>query len=729
MSVSLIFKNPVSEYKRDLNPVGGYIEDMAFYISRMTGCSVDYAREFVKTQIKSTGKLPITNPNVHYLERKNYEDREECQGSLLSYLHDTVRRGDILAPTLTTYVSPKEKESVLRQSINTGLKSRSKKKKAKFVHEQLMNQYLKANDAANAQKERFLFLLNDALEKVEKIRNNSYSGAYISKSTPLNNKTSHAALTSTCRSTSGYGNANNEKIIAGNRHYFHPHIVMDNLITISRLTNLKLVEQVVEKYRLHYPSTEDVMRVVAYSAKLYWNTVVNKDWMAKIQALVEKLTPIEKAAFCYVSDLYHIRIFNDEFMRTFIGRLSSKVTTQMSHTEAKDVIKHAPESFVYLAMAICATEATGVPSIRSIEDTPAYLTIAATAKNIIDTITDYADFIRAFFVTDNMPVSMAHFPESMRRIALVSDTDSTIFTVQDWTLWFTGSYATTPMSESVDSTMIFLTSETITHILAKMSKNMGVEDEHLHTIAMKNEFKFRTFTPTQIAKHYFADIIIQEGNVYEKTKSEIKGVNLKTIKIPAEVLNDATALMNDVMKAVSTNQQILLADVLKRVADMERSVHASLLKGDTRFFRAGRIADKTAYSLPPDQSPYQHHTLWNEVFAPSYSVCPPPPYPVINATLNLSSPAKIKAWTDTFEDRLLAERFLKYMERNGKKAYGTFVIPRPMLDVHGLPKECLGQLRIRELIYRATSIYYLILDSLGVGIHNPKLTRLYMDEF
>lgn len=730
MSGNLIFTKPLTEYKRDLNPIKAYVEDMTFYIRKMTSCSESYARDFVKSQIKSTGKLPLHNPTVVYAERIDYADRFEKTGTLLQYLGETVRDKHILAPTLTTYVHPSERESVLRKSIRTGLQSRSKKKKIKFVHEQLRNKYLEAKDEVNAKIENFLYLLNDALEKVEKIRNNSYSGAYISKSTPLTNKTSHAALTSTCRATSGNANANNEKFIAGNRHYFHPNIVMDNLITISRLTDLKKLEQVMEKYNLYYPSDRDVLEVIVYSTKLYWNPRQNTVWMRQIHDLIHKLSPVEKAAFCYVSDFYHIREYNEDFVRTFLTKLSAKVTDPtMTVTRATEIAKKVPESFLNLGMYICAVEAEGANNFWELKGTPGYLVIAATVEHLYQVLIDYTDFIQAVFVTENMPVSMAHFPESMRRIALVSDTDSTIFTVQNWIKWFTGSYAVSPTADAIDSTMIFLASETITHILAQMSKNMGVDDADLQVIGMKNEFKFITFTPALLAKHYFANIIFQESNIYKETKPEIKGVNLKTKRIPTEVLKDATNLMNELMDAVAKNKLIFLKDVLKRIANMERSIYASLLKGDTRFFVSGRIADKNGYTVGPTESPYQHYIFWNEVFAQSYSVCPPPPFKTINATLNLSSPAKIKAWADTFEDRLLAERFLQYIERNGKKAFGTFVIPRPMLDVHGLPKECINQLQLRELVYRASGIYYYILDTFGVSIINKRLTRLAMDEY
>ena len=111
---------------------------------------------------------------------------------------------------------------------------------------------------------------------------------------------------------------------------------------------------------------------------------------------------------------------------------------------------------------------------------------------------------------------MVYFPDSIRRSAITSDTDSTIFTVQDWVIWHKGkvefSEGATALATSV---VIYLHRKTITHVLARMSANFGIETERIHQIAMKNEFKFDVFVPTQVAKHYYALISCQEGNVFD----------------------------------------------------------------------------------------------------------------------------------------------------------------------------------------------------------------------
>ena len=49
---------------------------------------------------------------------------------------------------------------------------------------------------------------------------------------------------------------------------------------------------------------------------------------------------------------------------------------------------------------------------------------------------------------------------------------------------------------------------------------------------MKNEYKFDVFVPTQVAKHYYASIGCQEGNLYKAQEPEIKGVHLKSSNAP-----------------------------------------------------------------------------------------------------------------------------------------------------------------------------------------------------
>ncbi len=120
--------------------------------------------------------------------------------------------------------------------------------------------------------------------------------------------------------TSGSGNANNEKLLSGNRHYFKPIIVINNIISITQNIDEAKWQAVITKYNLHVPSVQDVINAIEYSTDLYWQSTIH---MTEIRRLVMVLTPVQRAAFLYTGDLHHVRVHNDAFMRKFITELAA----------------------------------------------------------------------------------------------------------------------------------------------------------------------------------------------------------------------------------------------------------------------------------------------------------------------------------------------------------------------------------------------------------------------
>lgn len=135
--------------------------------------------------------------------------------------------------------------------------------------------------------------------------------------------------------------------------------------------------------------------------------------------------------------------------------------------------------------------------------------------------------IKVLLVSDVMPSSVANLPNVIRRNAITSDTDSTIFTAQDWLRWYSGKISFEEQTVNIGHAVAFLTSASITHILAKMSANMGVAKDQLHQYQMKSEYYFPVFALTSRAKTYFAHVGAQEGQVFVEPDLEVKGSVLK----------------------------------------------------------------------------------------------------------------------------------------------------------------------------------------------------------
>lgn len=699
------------EYKRDLDMMGHYVSQAGLYLSTMTGKPREVCEEYVRRQVQADGRFPIHDPKVMITVREKNGDRRSAQANMSKYLEAAVGREALISPTFTTYVSPKLEVSNLSRYIEGNIVKRGMAKKAMFK--------------AEADEDHLLYAIKKVEQKGRKLGNNGVSGTHCTPSTPLYNPSAHATLTSTCRTTSGYGNANNEKFLAGNRHYFNRDIVINNIVSICDNVNYNDLEYVVKRYQFHVPTADEVMGVIEYSARLYfWNS----EWFSNIRSLVDRLTDLQRCAFVYVGDAYHLSKFNRGFMDAFLNRLSARIEAE--HPQAEDVLKKAPDNYLNLAHQICFTEMVGISprNYKEIAGTPKWHTLASTVENIAKTIHDHYDLIQTLWMTDNIPASVSHFPSSVRRTALTSDTDSTIFTVQDWVDEFGDGKPFSQKSRSIFATVVFLTSSTIRHVLAIMSANFGIAEEKRFKISMKSEFSFDIFTPTQLGKHYFAAISCQEGLVKKEIEYEIKGAQLKSANAPRFIIKGATEMMKDIIHAVSAGEKISLRKWLNHVADVENTIVNTIKADGMDYFRSITLKSKDSYSKGPEDSPYANHTLWQEVFAPKYGNMPEPPYRSYKINVSTTNPTKFANWLEKMEDQELAARMREYARRKGKKSIAVFNLPADILATGGIPAEIKEVIDYERIVRDICKIYYLLLECLGYYALGKRVRRLVSQE-
>lgn len=702
-----MFVNPFAlereAYVRDINVLHHYVEDVTHALQIETGADYAQAHDFVLRKAKES----MVDPDVKFFERQENGDRKPRKQPLSKYMNDVVRGEKILAPTMTVYTPPHIKESILVRYIDANVKARGVAKKAMFAAEMAKNEPVR--------------IIKKIEQTGRKLANNAISGAHVAPGTPLYNKTAHSTLTSNCRVTAGYGNANNEKFLSGNRHYWSPDIVINSITSITRNTDYKELERVLKFYEIRYPSVRETMQCIEYSARLYFQTHAE---YVNIFRYVNRLTPLQRAAFVYTGDLYHLMKCNPEFVRRFVDRLSTP--SSMPHPDPRSVLDNAMEDHVALAQQVVPSVMRG-KTMLDVRGQVEEAIVATVVENIEQTLTQHFDLIRVLWVTVNVPSSVAQFPDSIRRSALTGDTDSTIFTVQDWVIWFSGQPGFSDKECAIAATMIFLASQTIVHVLAMMSKNAGIETKRLFQTAMKNEFKFDVFTPTQVAKHYFAYISCQEGNLYAKYKKEIKGVHLKTSKISKLVMKDAEKLMIYIMEEVLAGRKLSIDHIMKWVADAERGVMESIARGSYEYFRSTQIRDPSGYKEGKDNATYGQYLMWQEVFAPSYTEAPQPPYMTVKISTDIKSKSELARWIEGFEDRELAARMTAYIKRTGKTNLNTLQLPVECCNSKGIPKEIMERIKVRKMVIDSCKVYYLILETLGVYMLNDKITRLVSD--
>lgn len=708
-----IFTYPVEQYTRDLSIIPNYIEDNAFFLSRMRNISIDNAREFIRKNMESNGKAPLKDPRIHMLQRdKKTGDRKEAETTLTQYIDTVVKHELIMVPTMTVYLNPHQKKSHNANYIATNVAKRKTYKKLMFT--------------AKMQGDATLKSYYDILQNSCKIKNNSLSGAHASPSTPLQNKSTHSTLTSLCRISTSYANSNNESLLAGNRHYWCPQVALSHLITTARHCNKESIRIAMDKYNLHYPSVNDVMECITYSTDNYWTS---DSMLAEMRSFVETLTPTERAAIVYTDDMYHLSKHNYDFVKNFLLELSTKQTPSELSQEAETAMEDSDLSV--LASLVCSKEVAGreISDIKQ-KDPETYSLIANTALNSYNTTVKHVEFIHAFWRGKLLAPSIADLPTIIRKAVVTSDTDSSIFTNQYWTMLYNDSKDLfSERAYRIGYACTYIVSNVVRHRLALMSANVGAVREHIHGISMKNEYYFPIFVLTPAAKHYFALRSAQEGNILPKIETEIKGVHLRDSSAPPEVTKLLKKYVVGLMEKIMAEGELSIHDIFGPVAALEKDIISDLMNSGYKYLKSTQVKDPDSYAQGEEAPNYKRYVFWQDIFAPKYGDAPKPPYQAVKVSVSLETRTEFNRWVEEIKDRELANRLSTWYEETGKTGIKTFVVPLSIILHKGMPQEILDAMHLRKLVKNIVSPFYLVIESMGIYLENKHISKLISDDY
>jgi len=694
-----------SHYQSETDILRNYLEQASYYLHKKKNIPLEEAQN----KIKAIMKQRLKNPTIAALVRDETTlDRKAEHTTLLDYIYSSKKENNIIAPTFTTY--SKDKSSILAEFIKENVKRRSAAKK-------------EAHKAkAEGNMEVYKFKNNE--QQTMKIYNNSLSGAFAQKANILYNDTGHNTLTTITRTVGSIINANNEKLITGNRFYYDVDSILNNINYIISTVDLDKNFKTAMKYGLHIPSYDDVMQVIRRSSDLYY---VNDDKKI-LESYVKLMDDRERTSFVYAGDLYHIRKYNEKFMRSLIEDFTAIDDTWVYDDVDKlsESLHALPESILNYIHQIFFHDVKGYgKDYKRLGDVAVLNKMLSTAYRLMNTIDRYQDFIFSFISTDAIPSSANKMKYMRRRAVVLSDTDSTCFTVDDWTRWYFNTEILEASTEMirVASCISFFATESISHILAKVSANMNVKREHLHILNMKNEFLWTFHLPTEVSKHYAALTVMQEGSVFAKEEMEIKGVHLKNSAIHKSITTAFKDLIEDIFKTLSRGELLKMREIVDRIAAIETKIEEGVLAGDPIYFTKSTIKEKTAYALDETKSPYARHTFWKEVWESAYGIIPEPPYYCIAVPTTITNITSLRNWLETLPPTEFKDKLVTWLERNKKKDLPTLYLNMEYVATKGLPDVVKPIVNVKGIIINLTLSFRLLLEALGVYLHEGKTIK------
>lgn len=700
------FMKELGHYQRNYDLLGTTKSQISKYLATMEGISIEEANEFVERKMGESGsKFEFKDPPMKRLYKVRKGTREEQTVGFLEYINEAINQEYIMSPSMVTYLPPHVKKSTTAVWLDANIQLRKEAKNAMFVLKQ-------AGDNLGSQLKNFE-------QNAKKIRINSVSGMRGFKGNPLFLATGHSTLTSTCRAAAGYGNATIERFISGARHYHTPEIAKANILTTISVKDKDSYQEVIEKYNLTYPTAEMALEVVQASTDMYFR---NDEEIADIHELLSKLTPLERALFCYSGDFFHIAKFNDGFARKFVSDMIVSDLSSIGDIDPDKAVSTLNKTDIAYVNSLRADVLAGSTHSDLKKSSPeGWLKVGKTAQAVQDALAKYSDFIGHFFAVEHLPPTVASIRSIQRKTALTADTDSSIFTTQEWVRWYTGSLARSETADAIWYLITFMGCQCIAHSLTMLSANIGVERQAIFRLSMKNEYAFPQFAITSASKHYYCNMSMREGNVFKKMELDVKGVGLRGSEYPPITLERTDALMEEVLGKINDNVLIDEVELLNRISGWEKEVVHSIVKGEYTFLKSSNINPGTTNEI--------YYDFWEKILADKYATAGELPIPTVSVNLTLNNKTELADFTKKLRemDPNMGSNFAKWIYDKNRSNLNSMRFPVMNLAGVGIPPEFRTIIDYRKIVYQVCKPFYMILETLGLNIVDKDYHQLVTD--
>lgn len=682
------FKYPTYE-RSQVSFLNAYSANLTAYLRRRyPQVDITEIKAFVKNEIETN----IKRPKMETVMYPSYGNAELKSIDLLSYTK--TMRENIITPAGVLYIQPSKKQSFIRKKITNNLAARKKQKKK-------MLEAAAIGDLVVEQTYNYL-------QSSTKIETNSIPGAFGSPFNCLFDIPGYNAITALSRHAIMCGYAHVEKLVAGNFYWPTVDHMINYCINHCRLCPPNVME-VVRRHNLYVPTVEDVTEHFIDSLKNYM--FINDLIYGRVCKAVFALSDAERTFVYYAYCLKTLMKKNEKFFRNYLGEFFRTDVTPSSAEPSK--IYGLNSDLLAMVTALNSDLIERKTVSDAITENPEGIKhLHGIGNHMAARLDDIRDVLEVFMRVDcDTSDAMSH-PNMLRKTVIISDTDSVLFSTQEWIEWYTGKISFEKAAYQVNAFVVFLVVMTLEQVFARLSTNLGAENDDIYKIAMKNEFMYPLMLRTPLPKQYAGLVEIQEGFVLPKTKKDVKGLSFRSSTLCKETIAAGAAFHDWIFAEVKAHGTLKASDCIQKALDHEKRIITSIMEGEKTFLTSDPIKDGEDYKNA-DISIFYYWQLWDKVFVPKFGefVIPNKGYklPLINDGKILKNEEYLKRVA--MYDKALHDRLIKFMEENPRKITSIYI---PM-TLKRIPEILRPVIDIRGIVYSNATPFMVTLRSLGLG--------------
>lgn len=692
--MSNIFRRAIETYVLSRPKImAAYLENMTDHLRQQ---HPDVPVEKINAFVQGVVRTRLKRPKVFVHTHPRYGVTEQKEVDLLQYA--TGLQTEIITPAGVIYMPPSRKKSILAQMLEASVAARNK-----FKHMQLQ-----AAAVGDSVKE----IIYKLLQASTKIFNNSIPGGMGARFSFLYDLPGYNAITSGSRQSVKTGYAHTERMVASNLYLTSVDDVINYVVLHTRVCPHDQVKHVMQKYGIAYPSIDEVANFFFECLKFYTDIEAIRN---RIVSYISTLTDVERAYVFYAYGYRNLLITNEKIMRAYFEEFFRRDVPADPAANPEDIFK-VEDDLLAMATSLNFDTINREPKMDvAVKENPdGVRKLLAICSHMQACLDKWKDLWETFFIVDVSFSRLWEHPDIVRRCVLVSDTDSVIFSTDIVTNWYSPKERFCQDAYDINAFTVFLLSQSLEHVLARMSAGFGMEGKDKARIRMKNEFYYPVFIRSPAAKHYAGAIYIQEGKILPKPKMDIKGVIYRGSDLPAETSDAFVEFVKWVLDEIMKHSTISVADILGRIAAHERTIYKSLMSGQRTFLPTASVRNADEYANAAI-SEHFYYLFWEAVFAPSFGefVIPNKGYtvPILNDGKALKDPA----WRDELKafDPALLERFEAFEAKHPHKKLTHITIPPSLTEVPEIFRKILD---VRKIVHMNDRPFFLFTRSLGCGL-------------
>lgn len=681
-----------------------YRQQIGKFIERMYGVTKDQA-DAISMDICTEHYKPLTA----IIEETKIDGKPEIKAVDLAPYFDS-HSNNLMSVSGSIYMQHTQK---LSKTIEMTLDLKSDRKREK-------KEQFKAKAAGNESESLEHYYRQTSI----KITMNSLPGNYGSPYSVFYSKANYNAITSCGRALIGYAYSEIESVLGGNFAWFSKDELKQHIFAhLTKGVDCDKVRTVMTKYNLKWVDRQQLFEFYQGVLAKYHKYENYFD----IAAIISKLSDEEVQFFYYFQNLRHILMENDAVFRPWIKDLFDMDKVPIFECAPEDLNKIDGDLVTLCNVTYHKYIDPGDSKIQ-VYDLPKERPDLARkfvciAKYVEDKLASVQDIFDVFVYTPINRSNVQARKMMYRNSAVISDTDSVIFTVKDWVAWYTGNvYDYSDMAYHITFLMIYWIQKAVAQCLYIYSQAHGAQGEFAKVMAMKNEFFYPVIVLADVKKHYAGIVTVQEGVILPTPDIDIKGVQFKG----SDICKPATEFAKNFIEIEGlTNMykhgRISGHELIDKIRTFEQRIRNDIEAGKADWLEALALRPKNDYANPMSSNWYYFYA-WQSIFADKYGeISVPTKAPAVQ----INKPdAHYFEWLSK-TNKSIYQKFKKFIETN-KRVPPKFVI-NPVSGT--IPRELIPLVKITDIVHHNVRPIHLFLKQIGISCGHEDDKLLFSDVY